>query len=173
MRKFAGLFLLVMLLAVPAFAQDYPKGEVAVGYNYLRVNPGSGLSGINTNGWTASAVGNFKDWLGVEGQFSGNYKTVSSVKTHVYTYLFGLKLASRKNEKFTPYAHALFGGASIGGGGTSEKGFAMAFGGGLDVKANNNIAIRVGQFDFVPTHILSAWQKNFSYSVGIVFRFSK
>jgi opacity protein-like surface antigen len=173
MRKYAGLFLLVMLLAVPAFAQDYPKGEIFAGYNYLRVNPGGGLDGINTNGWAASVAGNFKDWLGIEGQFTGNYASPGGVSTHAYTYLFGLKLASRKNEKFTPYVHTLFGGATVGGAGVSENGFAMAFGGGIDYNATDSIAIRVGQFDYVPTHILSAWQHNFSYSAGIVFRFAK
>ena len=173
MRKYVGLFLLVMLLAVPAFAQDYPKAELFGGYSYLRVNPGSGADGINTNGWMAAVTGNINNWFGITGQFSGHYGDAFGTSGHIYSYLFGPRIASHSNEKWTPYAHFLFGGATGGGSGVSESAFAMDFGGGFDYNANDKIAIRVVQFDYIATKFFSDWQHNFAISTGVVFRFGK
>ena len=53
----------------------------------------------------------------------------------------------------------------------SDSGFAWAAGGGLDVNASSHLAIRLGQFDFLQSHISNLTQNNFRYSVGIVFKF--
>jgi outer membrane protein OmpA-like peptidoglycan-associated protein len=171
MRKFFGLFLLLMLLAVPAFAQDYPKAELFGGYSYLRVNPGSGLPGVNANGWNAALSGNVNDWFGVTAQFTGHYGDIFGVSGSMYSYMFGPRFASHKNEKWTPFVHFLFGGAHASGGGVSENAFAMDFGGGFDYNASDHVGIRIVQFDYVPTRFSSDWQHNFAISTGIVFRF--
>jgi len=171
MRKSAALFLLVLLLAVPAMAQNTPKAELFGGYSYLRVNPGSGLDGINAHGWIASLTGNANDWFGVTGQFTGHYGDIFGASGNMYTYMFGPRIASHSNEKWTPYVHFLFGGARASGGGLSETAFAMDFGGGFDYNANDKIAFRVVQFDYIPTKFVSDWQHNFAISTGIVFRF--
>lgn len=173
MRKLAGLFLLVLLLAVPAMAQDTPKAEFFGGYSYLRVNPGSGSDGINTNGWMASLSGNFNDWFGVTGQFTGHYKSISGVSTNVHSYMFGPRISSHSNEKWTPFVHFLFGGARGGGGGVSENGFAMDFGGGFDYNAGDKVGVRIVQFDYVPFRFSGVWIHNFAISTGVVFRFAK
>ena len=54
---------------------------------------------------------------------------------------------------------------------TSDSGFSWALGGGVDYKFLPHIAIRVGQFDFLQTHISGDSQNNFRYSGGVVVRF--
>ncbi len=172
MRKLVWLCAVVLLLSAPAMAQDHPKAEIFGGYSFLRINPGGGLSGENfAGGWAASAAINANSWIGLAADFSGHYKTISGVSAKVHSYTFGPRVTYRKSEKVQPYFHALFGGATLSGGGSSESAFAMQFGGGVDWVASPHLAIRVGQFDYVPTHFGGEWQHNFAYSAGIVFRF--
>ncbi len=108
-----------------------------------------------------------------------------------YSYLFG-PVVSQNMGRYKPFAHALFGantvstnlsGVSIGGLGIpgltlSDTAFAMAFGGGVDVKLKDRISLRAGQFDYLFTkHDFSfgapgvaAHQNNYRASVGIVFQ---
>jgi hypothetical protein len=173
MRKFAGLILLMLLFVIPAMAQDYPKAELFGGYSFLRVNPGGGYDGVNCNGWVAALTGNANDWFGVTGQFAGHYGDIYGVSGHIYSYMFGPRFASHKNEKVTPFVHAMFGGARASGAGLSENGFAMDFGGGFDVRANDKVAIRVVQFDYIPTRFGGEFQHNIAFSAGVVFHFGK
>ncbi len=180
MRKLVWLCAVILLLSVPAMAQDHPKAEIFGGYSYLRVNPGGGASGENfAGGWAASAAINANSWIGLAADFSGHYKTISisgsDVKLKVHSYTFGPRFSYRKSEKVQPYFHALFGGAtssaSAGGISASESAFAMQYGGGIDWVASPHLAIRVGQFDYIASHFGGDWQHNFAYSAGIVFRF--
>jgi hypothetical protein len=54
---------------------------------------------------------------------------------------------------------------------TSDSGFARALGGGLDYKVAPRITVRVGQFDFLQTHISSETQNYFRYASGVVVHF--
>src|SRR5205814_7733800 len=87
------------------------------------------------------------------------------------------KYSYRRFNHFTPFAHAMFGGiegsktvfaSSTGGPGIGigtapgctaivcylpETAFAMAFGGGVDVKAVNHIWVRVGQVEFLHANL--------------------
>jgi hypothetical protein len=176
MKKLLGIAIVLMVVSVPAFCQDYPKVELFGGYQYTRINPGSGISGQNFNGWNAAVTGNINHWLGVTGDVSGAYKSISGVSLREHSFLFGPTIASHSSEKFTPFAHALFGvthasGSGFGGSG-SDNAFAMALGGGVDVGVKN-FAIRLGQFDYLMTRFGGTSQNNFRYSAGIVFRFGK
>lgn len=184
MRKLFVLAALVVLFSGAAMAQDHPKAELFGGYSYARINPGQGLKGDNLpGGWHASVAGNLNNWFGIAGDISGNYGkpdfgTGVGVRTKIHSYTFGPRLSYRKNEKITPFVHALFGGAHLSGTGIStENAFAMNFGGGVDAKINDNFAFRVAQFDYVLTRFdgpvsgTTANQNNFRISTGIVFRF--
>lgn len=172
----------VLLFSAAAMAED--KADIFGGYQYLHANSGvSGVNGFNLNGWNGAVSGYFNRYLGLTADFSGTYGTPSvqgvGVSTHLYTYMFGPVVRARAG-KLEPFAHALFGGAHISGsvnagGGvtasTSDSGFSWAMGGGVDYKFLPHIAIRVGQFDFLQTHISSNTQNNFRYSGGVVIRF--
>jgi len=145
------------LLALPAIAEDHPKAEIFGGYQYLRLDP------ISTNGWNAAVTGNFNRWLGVTGDFSGIYKSGASL----HTYMIGPQFSAR-TEHFTPFAHALFGGATV----EESTAFSLALGGGLDVNAGKHLAIRLVQADWLYFRSGSeAAGKNARVSAGLVLRF--
>lgn len=67
---------------------------------------------------------------------------------------------------------------------TSQNAFAMAIGGGMDVKLGNKISFRPIQLDYLPSHFSplnipgvpgtfnnTRWQNNLRYSAGVSFRF--
>jgi len=159
-------------------------------------------------GWEGAVQFNLTKLLGVKADIGGSYGKPVSVpgvtgipSAHSYNFLFG-PVVSARTGRFTPFAQALFGanrlslgsstiGASsicplcsvISTSGYSETAFAMAFGGGLDVKVSHHFAYRLGQFDYLFTkHCLAvagvcslgvdgappAHQNNFSFSTGIV-----
>ena len=158
MRQLMILALSLGLLSLPAVAQDFPKAEIFGGYQYTHFEPGG-----NANGWNASLTGNVNRWFGVAADFSGAYKSGE----HVHTYMFG-PVFSARTDKVTPFAHALFGGVS--GGGTNA--FAMAFGGGVDVKMADKVAFRLIQGDWLLFRSEGyTSKKNARISTGIVFRF--
>lgn len=195
MRKAAVVFAILSLLAIPLLAQDHPKAEVFGGYQFTHINygfpntpafTGTGLKKAeNYNGWNAALTVWVNNWLGATADFSGAYRGDSTVTASnsimQHTFMFGPTVALRRNEKFTPFAHALFGGAhcstGIGSGkcfGFDSNSFAFALGGGLDV-GSKRIAFRVGQFDYIRTgfdqNIGLNHQNEFRYSAGVIFRF--
>jgi opacity protein-like surface antigen len=134
-----------------------------------------------------------------------------------FSYLFGPRISVNKTGRVAPFVEFLFGGvhnsrsfsiptALVPAGTTIPRGitvepgssgytklrstqnaFAMAMGGGLDVKVTKVIAVRPIQLDYLPTHFspfnfsiadlsLNArndvrWQNNLRYSAGVTFRF--
>ena len=170
MRKVGLLLLLTALLAVPAMGQDeYPKAEIFGGFSYLNADTTDlGIERQDALGFQASVAGNFHKNIGIVGDFGGQFKSVEGVSLHTYEYLFGPQFTYRP-EKANVFVHGLFGGASIGAEGVSFNGYALGIGGGVDVKISDHLAFRVMQVDYIPTHILEAWQSNFRLGVGIVF----
>jgi len=114
-------------------------------------------------------------------------------KASSYSYLFGPVVFESKGH-YKPFAHALFGenrigtnlsnvkinGIGVRGFTTSDTAFAMAFGGGLDIRISERVALRAGQVDYFYTkHDFSGeapgvatHQNNIRASVGILFQFS-
>jgi hypothetical protein len=48
--------------------------------------------------------------------------------------------------------------------------FAMALGGGVDLRVGKRIDLRLIQFDYTPTFFGSGRQNNFRISTGVVFK---
>jgi hypothetical protein len=153
------LLIVVGLFSLPLVAQD--KLEVFGGYQYLHNGDltvdGDTQSGSSQgyNGWDVSARFNFLKFVGAEGDFSGSYATVDGVSTHIYTYSGGPVVSVRVG-KIQPFAHVLFGGARLTGSQSSvsisTNGYNVLFGGGLDVKVNRLIWIRLAQADWFYSH---------------------
>jgi opacity protein-like surface antigen len=186
-RLFFG-FVFALMLSRSALAQA-PKVEFFGGYQYTHFAQGDDFGGKNAHGWDVAFQANFNRVFGIKADFSGAYRTdrfsfpgtlcpspfcgpstIADISAHQYHYLFGPVLSAR-TDKATIFAHALFGAASRSREDFSETSFAMAFGGGLDYNLNKNFAVRVGQFDYLPTRFGSDTQNNFRYSTGIVFKF--
>ena len=181
MKYFLVLVALVGLLSIPMVAQDYPKAEVFGGYQFLHTGTihvaGQDIpdSSENWNGWDAGATGYFNKYFGVQGDFSGSYKTINHVSGHVYTYAGGPVIAYREG-KVNPFVHALFGGSHFtasasGAGSGSNNGFTMMYGGGADIKMSKILALR-GQVDWVYFHVSGiSLTNNVRVATGIVLRF--
>ena len=167
--------------ALPAVAQEAPKYELFFGYGLVRVEGGQ----ANLNGWHASFASNLNDWFGVAAELSGQYGTqtlaagASQVKTNVdfHSLGFGPRLTYRKNERFSPFAHALFGvargnwrgPAAVAG---EESSFGSAIGGGIDTKLRKNLGIRIIQAEYVRTHFgETSAENNFRIATGLLFTF--
>jgi hypothetical protein len=172
MRKHIGLVILIGLFSVVSFAQENaPKAEFFGGYQYTRFDGGQ-----NANGWNTSLTGNVNNWFGVAADFSGAYASPSGVSFHNYTYTFGPVVSLRQSDKFTPFAHFLAGGyhasAAFSGVSASDSGFAMMFGGGLDVNYSQHVAFRAVQFDWLSMRGNgTSDNNNMRLSTGLLFRY--
>ncbi len=81
-------------------------------------------------------------------------------------------MAYRRNPKFEPWAHGLFGGAHLfpqtANGGVNA--IAYVVGGGVDFKLNPRVYWRI-QGDFSQSHFFNDWQKHAEFKTGLVFNF--
>jgi hypothetical protein len=175
MRRTVGLAVLLGIFTLAAFAQEgmqsAPKAEIFGGYQYTRFD-----GGLNANGWNSSLTGNLNHWFGVAADFSGAYKSQNGASFSNYTYTFGPVVSYRHNETFTPFVHFLAGGShgklSFNGVSSSGNGFAMMFGGGMDVKATRRVALRAIQFDWLSLHSNGATDNNnMRISTGLLLRY--
>jgi len=175
MKNFLTLIVFVGLISFPLMGQDFPRAQVFGGYQYLHLG-GSGTD-VNANGWNASLTGNFNKWFGVTGDFSGSYKTVGGVSAKLYSYTGGPVVSLNSGGKVNPFVHALFGGAYLsaslsGLGSGSLNGFTSMVGGGVDVKLNKVLAVRLAQADWVYYRFQGVGEShNVRVSTGIVFNF--
>lgn len=192
MRK--SCFLLIgLLFTVPqlAHAQRFKGMEIFGGYAYQRDNlsslfspfyssPTTFGSNISRNGWQLALTENATDWLGMTQQFSGFYGTsqLRGVPNHFNTFsiLTGPRFYTDRIKFVFPFAHALFGydqttlsikGTSISGKSTS---YAMAFGGGADVRVMRHFRIRLFQVDYYHSSLFGQGQNHVRLSAGVVFR---
>jgi len=175
----AGFLSVICLFAAAAFAQ-VPGGNVYVGYSYLRANLPTGDT--NLNGWNGSVEVKVVPFIGLVGDFSGNYgsDTVpgpfllpvnASIRQH--NFLFGPRLSFTVG-KFRPFVHALIGASHVSESATdfsnSDTSFADALGGGIDYHLIPLIAWRV-QVDDLQTRFFNTRQDDFRISTGIVVHF--
>lgn len=120
----------VLLFGTAAFAQEYPKIEIPVGYSFMRFNPENSniVSGFSLNGGGGGIDYNFNHFFGIEGEFEG-YGSLSktfifpatsgspcpagctvTANSNLFTYNVGPVLKYRA-QHFEPFVETLFGGA--------------------------------------------------------------
>jgi len=164
MMKRIALFTLVMVcLSLPAFAADDSKTSVFGGF---LVGHSPSFTPV---GWQGSLAYDVAPKVAVVGDFTGLYK--DGVKTH--TYMAGPRYVV-KQDKVSYFGEAFFGGGHTSVSSFSGNAFAMAFGGGIDVKAGDKMMVRVIEFDWTPMHSSGVWsKKNTRYGFGVVFPLGK
>lgn len=133
----------------------------------------TGLHGVN-----ASVTGYLNKYFGITGDFSYHRKEDRQVfgtddedriRTEVFYFMAGPKIKYRNPSRFEPFVHALFGGAHtkfkvnstfpVAGGtvnqsfDTGATDFAMAVGGGIDVRLADNFSLRLIQVDYAPVFL--------------------
>lgn len=172
--------------------------------------PSGGLGAFQVNfnknfGVVAEFGGTHKEGISIAGPDRALEQTQ-------FTYLFGPRVFVNKAGRVSPFFEFLVGGAhnsrsfavantlippgfSVPEGVTADVGatttrfrstqnaYAMALGGGLDIRLSRVIAVRPVQLDYLPTHFSplnlsgvgipndTRWQNNLRYSGGITFRF--
>lgn len=125
---------------------------------------------------------------------NAGYPATISVSGNMLTYMFGPQI-KRPAGKFLWSGNVLFGALHSNGYGTlirelcisisgcvvsannSNNGFAMQFGGGVDIPVGDHVQIRPVEADFLLTHFgyqnWGAYQKNFKYEGGVNFVFAR
>lgn len=184
MKLAAVLTVLVVLGAAPLKAQDEPsKFEAFVGYDYLRFNAHSNVEGQPpSQSYSLSAIDgqfeyNFNRRFALVGDVAG-YRVTSPGSGDALSYLFGPRYNLRRG-RFTPFAHALFGGFLTSSGiqttGTQTH-FALAAGAGIDIRVTPHISIRPLEAEYLMTAIpdgLSNRQNNFRFGLGVSYHFNR
>ena len=124
-------------------------------------------------GFNLSATGNFHKYVGAKFDYSLHLREDNftrpagsgTIDTTVQNFLGGIQIKNNSEDgpTFKPFGHALFGVAvqkvdvdspnlpavlGVSDWHTNETSFAMAFGGGVDIKLNNRLDVRVAQIDW-------------------------
>ena len=197
----------LLLMGRTSFAQEYSKWEVPVDYTYARGN-GAHIAPFSLNGGGGGIVYNFNRFVGIKGDLQGYGSTTRvfnnlvvnpltntvipqvRVNGNLFTYMAGPQLRL-PTHTFKPFAEFLFGGAhtntytnlvkATGSTvGPNNNAFAMAIGGGFDIRVNKTISIRPFEMDYLLTRFGSSLipggnhnQNNFRYNAGVVFTFGE
>ncbi|HXG68391.1 MAG TPA: outer membrane beta-barrel protein [Blastocatellia bacterium] len=192
MRKISLLIAVFLLTAIPTLAQEAPTVEVFGGYSYfssdIRLdNPfdddeddffdqREGLHGVGF-----SIAGNFHPNVGIVADLSYNKREIDipfapDLDSSKFTFLFGPRFTYRGGA-VDVFGHTLVGGVrSKFEDFDSVTDFALGLGGGVDIKAGDNFAIRVAQIDYIPQRTEdiftddSEWIHNVRFQIGAVFR---
>jgi hypothetical protein len=169
----------LLLISIPGWAQEsYPKAEVFGGFSISSIGTSSTdpLTGATTSirdsfyGWQASVNGNLQRHIGIVGDFGGQYKSIAGVPISNYQYMFGPQISMRQ-EKVTPFVHALVGINRTSALGASSANLGLGIGGGLDLNISDRLALRVPQFDWTPIHAGGVWTNNvIRIGIGLVIK---
>ena len=195
MRRLLFIICLIACSASLSLGQttDDPKNEFFAGYSYhsadintLTIDPHR----TSQNGVNLAYKRNLNKHVGLKLDTSAHFKRDSAQlnggrftsQRDQYYFLGGVEFKAPSNSRVTPFAQALVGASLFRGftTNTSPAGnvftfddatsFAMALGGGLDVRANDRIAIRIIQADYAPTFFGSGRQDNIRLSFGVIFK---
>ncbi|MGH9242199.1 MAG: outer membrane beta-barrel protein [Vicinamibacterales bacterium] len=181
-----ALCLMVVGFAAPAAAQDTPKAEVSVGYNWLTAKASGDEEWEKfPKGWYADVAGNISDTLSIVGQVTGNYKTFEDefedeeFKLNIHTYMAGIRGSSPGRVR--GFGQVLVGGVSIKATDElfdleeTETNFALQIGGGVNVLGSGGVGLRVG-LDYLRlfakedgTVLFGEDVNGFRFNVGVTF----
>lgn len=177
-------------------SDTYPAADLFVGYSFVRFSTNTFVNSTTTSketfnwhGLTGALAGNVNRWFSLVADF-GAYRIKDlppSISGSAYTYLFGPQF-SHRSQHWTPFVHALFGGARLSdiqvsttpspsaffNRSFSANSFATALGGGLDANFNKHIGVRLFQAEYLMTRFTDNndnKQNNLRASAGLVLHF--
>ncbi len=155
-----------------------PVVELFAGYAYVGFGSGGYGSNIN-NGALGSFGWNVKPWLQIVADASYSLAMASGTKNVIYGNHGGLRFFHRGRNKWgaSPFIEALFGGTRVdttvsgpGGYQTSDRGFSIKAGGGLDLDISPHFAIRLFDVNYYRIPFIVSSQNNYWASAGIILR---
>ena len=182
MRKWLAMGAWMALACSPVWAQGpkqpvpkVPVVELFGGYAFARFDTGG--SATNGNGLMGSFGWNAKRWLQIVADSSYNTGTTNGVKNVLYGNHFGPRLFYRSRNRLglTPFAEFLVGGShvttTVGGTlQTSDTGFSVKGGGGMDLNLSPHLAVRVFDADYYRTPFFGRHQNTVWITAGVVLR---
>ena len=211
MKKILCLLTLGTLFGLSMYAQEAPVADLFFGYSFLRYNSAQTIPAFTANGGISTMAFNFNNHIAMEAELGGYHNgNVNNYHfdTTTFSYLFGPRISYGRSKTFDPYFHILFGGqhastsilasslivvnphtteklSSDGRYKGSGNTFAMAVGGGLDIRLSKMITFRPAQIDYYLTRFevpdvtvppgttapSARNQNNFRYATGIMFTF--
>jgi opacity protein-like surface antigen len=197
MKKSITVIGMVVLFALTAAAQDVPQMETFLGYTYVRANSATNVPAFSANGGSGQFVYNFNRWIAgvadIGAVHNGNIGGAHLDST-ITNFLFGPRVALRYS-RLTPYFQTLFGGVYAASStkilvlnpadaqtvsarlSTSQTGFGMTVGGGLDFKITKHLSFRPIGLDYYLTRLQNLRsqtdnnQNNLRYTTGVNFTF--
>lgn len=174
--------IVALALTAPAMAQAAPKGDIAVSYSILYDKEMSGdLPGTNgwlPAGWLVAGSARVTGPLSIVGEVGANYKGLNvegiDVDVNVYSFLGGVKYSPLVTGNAKPFLQMLVGlaraNASAMGQSGSDNAFAMQIGGGVDIAATRNLAVRI-QGDYRGLRANGGTGNEFRFATGLVYHF--
>jgi len=174
-----------------------------LGYSFLRANSARNIPAFTNNGGVGTFGWNFNPHIALEAEFGGYHNgNIHNVQfdTTEMTYLFGPRFSLSRARRVIPYVHTLFGGIHLTTSlpvtvvptpvnttptttriKASQDTFAMALGGGLDIKLNHYMMLRPIQLDYLMTRLEDFGQSgtpsqnrnqhNLRFAAGLTFTF--
>ena len=208
MKRVISLVALGSIFGLCALAQEGGKADLFLGYSFVRYNSAQTIPAFTANGGLGTFAWNLNDYIGIEAELGGYHNgNVNNYQfdTTTFSYLFGPRFSWGRQKRIAPYVHTLFGGQyattsisadsilvvnplvtpSNGRYKADTNSFAMAIGGGLDIKLSKTIILRPAQIDYFLTRLeapdvtvpagttnpRARNQNNFRYAAGIAFNF--
>ena len=181
MKTTITAFLLCLSCAAAAGAQNI---QIAGQYLFQHAHT-VGNQNMYLNGGRADVAVGLKRHFALVGEFAGVYANGQGVNGEVYTYLGGLRyqrpiVSERKPTRAAPFMQFLVGGAYATNGAFPKNGqlqsnansFAYSASGGMDIKLNRMLALRVVQADYLFSqlpNLVGTHQSNLRLGIGIVF----
>jgi len=202
--KFIAFWITLSLASgVAAVAQDAPKADLFLGYSGLRANSARNIPAFTNNGGLGTFAWNFTKNVAFEFEFGGYHNgNIHNIQfdTTEMTYLFGPRFSVSRSRRVMPYFHILFGGIHLTTSlpvtvaptpldtnptttriAASQDTFAMAAGGGLDVRLSHHVTFRPIQGDYLLTRLEDFGQSgqpsqnrnqhNVRWAAGFLFTF--
>lgn len=185
----------VISLVLVSAPQSFGQVELFGGYSYLHLSNSATNKGSSANGWEGSLSTKLIGPLGAELDFSNHYGlSPANVSGYVpeFTELYGPRFTLFSLPRIEPFVHALFGtvhgvgevtvppgapscirgiACATGFATVRQSAFAMAFGGGINVKATHHIWIRLIQADYLRANFSGNPQNDTRISAGFLLRF--
>lgn len=170
MKRLVLFMLIAGILPGALLAGDLPKYELHTGYSYLRA-----AGEANLHGWEAGLTRFFTDRFGLVGTVSGHYGNSDSF----YNLMAGPKYAWGRSGPVTFFVQAQAGIGSLRHTfpivvssqnlNRTLTQFAIAMGGGLDVKIKKNMILRPVQVEWL-RQFDDLKENECRYTFGFVFR---
>lgn len=181
-----------LLLSTPVFAQQTASWEFFGGYSVERAYVREYYKSTpiiytfrerwrNIPGFEVSITENANDWFGGTLQLNGHFSSDLALGTtnhqRDFSILYGPRIWHRYGA-VVPFGHVLFGATHESvtvspGPHASETEFAVAAGGGLDVRLGSKVGVRALQLQWSPQNVIGSRDHRFQASAGVVIYLGK